>query len=48
MAKYNVYIKAEIKSYGKDEERASKIIKDWLLEQDGVTKVEVIGVDLDK
>lgn len=45
MAKYNVYIKAEVKSYGKDEEKASKIVKDWLLGQDGVTQVEVIGVE---
>lgn len=45
MAKYNVYVKAEVKSYGKNEEKASEIVKKWLLEQDGVTQVEVIGVE---
>ena len=48
MGKYCVYAKIAIHEYAKDEQKAAEVVERLLLEQEKISKVEVLAVEKDK
>lgn len=48
MGKYCVYAKIAIHEYAKDEQKAAEVVERLLLEQEKISKVEVLAVEKTK